>query len=221
LSRTLPYKSRVSRTERRARIESAAEELLAKRGYDGVSLEEIAVAAGITKAVVYDHFASKRALQSELLERQGSELLSHVGERVGAAGLDPLDQLAAGIDAFFEFVESHPFAWRMVFRDPPADRELVALHARLQRQATGAIAALLAAGAPDLAIEPLELELAAEGVKWMTNGLAGWWYEHREVPREQVVDAALQVAWLGFGRLRTGERLGDAPTPQKGAKDRS
>jgi hypothetical protein len=38
-----------------------------------------------------------------------------------------------------------------------------------------------------------------------------WWYEHREVPREQVVAAAMNALWVGFGRLADGERW--APPP--------
>jgi len=27
--------------------------------------------------------------------------------------------------------------------------------------------------------------MLAEGIKAVNNGLAGWWHQHREVPREQ------------------------------------
>jgi hypothetical protein len=37
-------------------------------------------------------------------------------------------------------------------------------------------------------------------------GLALWWYDHREVPREQVVAAAMNALWVGFERLGHGER---------------
>ena len=34
-----------------------------------------------------------------------------------------------------------------------------------------------------------------------TDGLAGWWYENRDVPREQVVAIAMGLLWEGFGGL--------------------
>src|SRR5258705_119031 len=34
-----------------------------------------------------------------------------------------------------------------------------------------------------------------------TSGLVGWWFEHREVPREQVTTLAIGILWEGFERL--------------------
>ena len=86
--------------------------------------------------------------------------------------------LAGGVDAFFEFVETHPYAWRMIFRDPPADPELVAVHRRIQDRASREIAAMLASfDPPGSARSPTRLALVAEGLKAAINGLAAWWYD--------------------------------------------
>jgi len=49
------------------RIESAARRLFANRGYAGTSMAEIATAAGVSKATVFHHFRSKRALYQALV----------------------------------------------------------------------------------------------------------------------------------------------------------
>ena len=49
------------------RIESAARRLFASRGYAGTSMAEIAAAAGVSKATVFHHYRSKRALYEALL----------------------------------------------------------------------------------------------------------------------------------------------------------
>lgn len=49
------------------RIESAARRLFANRGYADTSMAEIAAAAGVSKATVFHHFRSKRALYEALL----------------------------------------------------------------------------------------------------------------------------------------------------------
>jgi TetR/AcrR family transcriptional regulator len=49
------------------RIESAARRLFASRGYSGTSMAEIATAAGVSKATVFHHYRSKRALYEALL----------------------------------------------------------------------------------------------------------------------------------------------------------
>ena len=64
---------RPSRTGTRAtapgarRIETAARRLFANRGYAGTSMAEIAAAAGVSKATVFHHYRSKRALYEALV----------------------------------------------------------------------------------------------------------------------------------------------------------
>jgi len=49
------------------RIETAARRLFANRGFAGTSMSEIAAAAGVSKATVFHHFRSKRALYDSLV----------------------------------------------------------------------------------------------------------------------------------------------------------
>jgi len=49
------------------RIEAAARRLFASRGYAGTSMAEIAAAAGVSKATVFHHYRSKRALYEALV----------------------------------------------------------------------------------------------------------------------------------------------------------
>lgn len=205
-----PPRRRLSAAERRARILTAAMELFAERGYEGTTIGEIAVRAGITAAVIYDHFPSKAALQIELLEGQTAELLRFAAAAVHEAACDPAQRMRAGVEAFFCFVEEHRFAWRMMFRDPPSDPEVAAAHLKLERQATAGIAALLLAGdAEALAGEPDRERAAtvyAEMLKMAQNGLAAWWYEHPEVPREEIVARVMQFCWHGLGELAAGAK---------------
>ncbi len=201
---------RLSKEERRALILEAAARVFADRGYEAASLDEIADAAGISKPVIYDHFASKKELHMLLLDAQTADLLSFMTERVSRAATSE-GQLEAGFDAFFEFVESHPFAWRMLFRDPTAaDSEIAALQRRIQVRATAAIAGLTAAQpvveAPGDPERELLTEVVGQLLKTASNGLAAWWYEHREIPRQQLVEWMMSFAWVGLERLQRGER---------------
>jgi hypothetical protein len=40
------------------------------------------------------------------------------------------------------------------------------------------------------------------------TGLAFWWYEHREVPRDVIVERMLDLFWIGLERVAAGERAG-------------
>jgi len=201
---------RLPAEERRDLILRAAMEVFAERGYQEASMAEIARAAGITPAVIYDHFASKAELQITLLERQTEDLLKFVGAAVAADFESTEERIRVGVDAFFEFVEENPYAWRMLFRDPPTDPAILSTYRRIHRQATAGIAIFLRAGAPDSLLEDPEaerdLEMFAEMLKMAQNGLAVWWYEHREVPRSELVERVLEFCWLGLEQISEGRR---------------
>lgn len=204
-TKTEPRRRRLSPERRRELILSSAMEVFAERGYEAASMAEIARAAGVTAAVIYDHFPSKAKLQIVLLESQTARLLAHVGAALGEASDDPEELMRVGVDAFFGFVEQHRFTWRMLFRDPPSDPEVAAVYLELEGQATAGIAAFLRMGAGDALSgyrDPARaVEMFAEALKAAQNGLAAWWYEHPEVPREEVVERLLEFCWGGLGRL--------------------
>jgi len=211
--RSLPFKPRVSGDERRSVIEGAGARLFAERGYDATSLVAIAEVSHVSRAVVYDHFSSKRELYVHLVAVQGAELLRRVQEVASEPACDPGAGMSASIDAFFGWVEEHPQGWRLLFCDTPSDPELSAAHGRAHDQATLGIAALLAQAGVDQGrpLSPRRAQMLAVALKQATNGLAAWWYEHREVPRHEVVAAAMDVCWQGLRALSDGDRWIDRP----------
>jgi AcrR family transcriptional regulator len=196
-------------------IEEAAARLFAERGYDATSFEAVAEAAGVTRAVVYDHFASKADLQAGLLKAETERLLGYVGEAVAQAPASARERLRVGVEAFFGFVEEHPFAWRMIFRDPPADARIAAAHREIQSQATKAITAMLAEGAraegAAVSGQEARLEAFAEMLKVAQNCLAARWWDDRSLRREQLVEWVLEFTWDGLAKaLATAPKKGEA-----------
>jgi AcrR family transcriptional regulator len=200
---------RLTAGQRRERILRGAAKVLADRGYHDASMTAIARAGGITPAVVYDHFDSKAKLQVELLERETAAMLSAIAGALESAPREPEAQLREGVDAFFGFVEEHRFAWRMIFRDPPAEGEVQRAYRRLGAGVTSGIESFLRADAPaGLFDGPGSEHRAAMFAQLLTSsmtGLAFWWYEHRDVPREVVVDRVLELCWTGLEHLLDAE----------------
>ena len=194
--------------DRRAAILDAALDVFSGSDFHQASLDAVAERAGVSKALIYEHFASKRELQRALLETYVGELLRRVIEATGRA--EPGEErLRVGADAFLRFVEQRRDAWRMLVRNPE-EPGVAALVGRLQGEAADAIAALMTADAPDRDEDPRETELAIEMLAQQLVGalraLANWWDDHREVPRERVLEMLMEFAWLGFERISEGER---------------
>lgn len=200
----------MSAADRREAILRYAMESFATRGYHGTSIDDIASAAGISKALIYEHFPSKQALHSEVITAQADALFARMAQAADS-GLPPEQRLRGGIDAFLGFVEENREAWRALFRDA-ADPHLGEVVERLQRRATDAIAEMMV---PDAAA-PLheEVEIVAQMLSGAVQALANWWYEHQDRTRAELVDRAMAFAWLGLEHLSgVSERppLAEAP----------
>jgi AcrR family transcriptional regulator len=176
----------------REKILDAGLELFGERGYHAASIAEIGERAGIAKSVLYHYFGSKAALYEAILEAQTDELT----ERVAAAVPPGPARLRAGVDAYLSFLAERPAAWRLLLRDPPAEPALIEVHERLARRRAEGLAAVLATPAKR-ARSGVQVELVATAIR----AFAAWWYEHREVPRDQVAQAIVDVARAGARRV--------------------
>jgi AcrR family transcriptional regulator len=210
-TRTQPHtpRKRLTAEQRREAILDAALEVFARRGFHGASIDEIATAAGVSKALIYEHFPSKRDLHVSLLERHTQEIFERLAE--SAATSDPGEvRLRAGVDAFLEFVEGRRDAFRMLFRDA-VEPEVAEILASVQRQAAIAVAGMIATE-PRATPEGPErdqqaIEMVGQQLTGAVQALAIWWGDHPEIPREVLVDSVMNFAWIGFERLRAGDRF--------------
>lgn len=95
---------RLAPDERRRLLIEAGALLFADRPYDAVLMDDVATAAGVSRALLYRHFPTKRDLFIAVYEQAAEQLLV-------ATPLDaetPLaEQLCAGLDAHFDYFESN------------------------------------------------------------------------------------------------------------------
>jgi AcrR family transcriptional regulator len=206
---------RMPAAERREVILAAAEETFARCGYHGASLDDVAHAAGVSKALIYEHFDSKRSLHASMLDAHAAEIFRRLraGAERGATGEE---RLRNGIDAFLRWVEDHREAWRALFRDA-ADPEVGELLRRMQARAAGVIAGLIAAapeavGDPDPAHRELRIEIHAQLLSGAVQSLATWWDVHQAIPREELVERAMELCRPGLGRLAERAPAVSAPS---------
>src|SRR5262249_11119744 len=102
--------------DRREAILDAARAAFADTGYHETSLDAVAEQAGVSKALLYEHFGSKRELFVAMLELHVHELIERITSAAAAAEPGE-DRLRSGLEAFFGFVEERRGAWRIMFRN--------------------------------------------------------------------------------------------------------
>jgi AcrR family transcriptional regulator len=193
---TATKRKRLPLAERRSLIVEAAGQLFGERGYEATRLDDVAAAAGVTKPILYRHFDSKQALYVALLERHRDDLATFTG-LIPEAGT-PAQRLRAVLETWFAYVETHSYAWKMLFRDSGGGSAVqafrVEVHARARAVLAGIIRELSEAPIPRRELEPLA-ELMSMGMA----SLVLWWLDNPGVSRAGIIDAMTRV-WVGLLR---------------------
>jgi AcrR family transcriptional regulator len=194
---------RLTLDERRIKILAAATRIFARKGYDGASMSGIATAAGVTKPVIYDHFASKDALFETLLRSIRDDLLAK-GNAIGRSAASEELKFRAAIDAFFAFVENQPEAAMILLIVPQGNPVTLRLSQAVQQGATAAISGLLQSYLP--VGGTWQYEAAGEFLKEGLHALAQWWLSNPSPNRGEIVDLVMKVCWTGLGRKKSASR---------------
>jgi len=112
-----------AKADLRKRIMDAARALFVKRGYEAVTMREIARRIGYTTTALYYQFPDKESLLRELCERD-FHALSEQFNRLGRIA-DPIERIRKAGQAYVNFGLEHPEHYRLMFmgqhpEPPPA-----------------------------------------------------------------------------------------------------
>jgi AcrR family transcriptional regulator len=127
----------LSRAQRQATIFQGAARAFATKGFAGTGMEEVAAASGISKEIVYRHFASKEELYRAVLDATVQTL------QAAFARASQEFQSGAGIRALLAVGRAHPDALRLLlvhsarepeFADYARDVRARVIHWVLQRR---------------------------------------------------------------------------------------
>ena len=187
-------KRRLPPADRRALIVEAAGRQFGENGYDAARLDDIAAAAGVTKPILYRHFADKEALYLALLARHRDDLPSFTAAMPREGTVE--ERLRPVLDGWVAYVEEHTYAWRMLFLDAGGGAEVQAFRLKVRAAARNVLVQTITAMSPQ-PIAERELEPLAEFMRMGMASVVLWWLERPDVPREAVVDAITRV-WTGL-----------------------
>ncbi len=198
---------RLSAEQRRASILNAANEVFGDRGYEHVRIDDIATAAGISKALIYEHFRSKSELYIELMNHAAAELGTSLVTAAGSPDVSGSGRLEGAAFAMFDFVDKRSDSFHMFVRDV-TDPEIGAQQDALRNGFVSAMADIME-------LEPLEkregfdrvqTEQLAEMVVAGAYALAEWALRNPATDRRELAAMMCNFMWLGLGRLQDGER---------------
>lgn len=160
------------------------------------------MSVGVTRPLIYRYFRDKDELYREIMRRARAELDAAL---IGAVDPEdsPVDQLRAGLAAYFTFVRNKGQEWELLFGGGTAIAGAVAVDAAQMRFETAEMIATLVQAAADH-LDPTAVRAYAHAISGAAEQLAKWWRHHPEVTLEQIVAYHLELVWQGLEQVVGG-----------------
>ncbi len=186
-------------TDTRSRIRAAALTLIASRGYEAVSMRDIAERVGVRPSAIYNHFEGKQAILTDLMTGHMERTLEALHREVPARG-DPVDRLAAFVRFHVGYHLDEPQAVFVAYMElrslSPEGRAAVGeMRDRYER----ALRKILAEGSATGAFRVADPRLEARALIAMMTGVTVWFSDDGPLGRAEVVERYVDIALRSVG----------------------
>ena len=196
-------KVRMTGQQRREQLLNVGRKLFAEKGFEAVTVEEIAAKAGVSKPVVYEHFGGKEGLYAVVVDRETNYLLDSISEALigsrndGASARGLVEQ--AGL-ALFNYIDSNPQGFGILVRDSPVTTQTGSFASLMVDIATQ-VEDVLAAEFKSHGINDKYAPMYSQMLVGMVAFTGQWWLDVRKPKKEEVVAHLVNLAWNGLRDL--------------------
>ena len=191
-------KVRMTGQERREQLLDVGRSLFADKGFEAVSVEEIAAKAGVSKPVVYEHFGGKEGLYAVVVDREMNDLLHSISDALTAGSARALLE-QAGM-ALFDYIDANPQGFRILVRDSPVSQSSGSF-ASLIVDIAAQVEHLLAREFDSHDISTKYAGVYSQALVGMVALTGQWWLDVRKPGKEDVVAHLVNLAWNGLEHL--------------------
>jgi AcrR family transcriptional regulator len=199
------------RGDGRTLIASTALKAFSELGYHGVSIRDIAQAAGVSMSALYHYYPSKQDLLYALLQNGIDDYYVICRRALEAAGEDPLARFDALVAATIEYRAHHRIESNLMLSElRNLDVELQEQLRVPQEDATVNLTKIIAAGISGGVFTTPYPDDARRAVLAMCNAIARWYDPNGPVPLGELI-----VRYQHLARVLVGYR------PPAGAPDDS
>jgi AcrR family transcriptional regulator len=199
---TEPAYTRLDVDERRRRLLELGADLFARHSFGELSMARIASEAGISKALLYHYFPSKRDFFLATLQQASAELARRTEPD---PDLPPVEALSRSLDAFLGWIDQNELAYRKLMESARSVPEVGEWIARVRDDTSARILDGLGVGIDP----PPRLRSAARAWLWFMDGAILDWLDHRDLDRAELRDLLLgslagSLTAAGGAELLTG-----------------
>jgi AcrR family transcriptional regulator len=200
--------------EGRLEILEAAARFIARHGYHGMSMRELADAMGKSIAGFYNYYRSKEDVLFEL-QLRAFETLAQSAEDAIAATKDPFGRFYGFILQHLQYVVSHPDVMHVLVQEasalPPQRRQVIRAakerYFEIAQDLVGQVIKSNASGARRRkpAVDARELERMTYALFGMINWTYGWYQPERHGSPEKLARTIYRLALRGLRADRTAD----------------
>lgn len=190
---------RMSGSQRREQLVAVGRKLFAAKGFEAVSVEEIAAKAEVSKPVVYEHFGGKEGLYAVIVDREVTLLIGTIMESLETPG-DPRRMLESAALAMLNYIETSTDGFRILVRDSPPGTVPGSFASTIQDIADkveGTFAKEFSARGYSKKLAPMYAQMLVG----MVSLTGQWWVDVRKPRKEEVAAHLVNLAWNGLSSL--------------------
>ncbi len=179
-----PAYTRMQVDVRRRQLLELGADLFARHSFAELSMARIAREAGISKALLYHYFPTKRDFFLATLLEAAEEVRRRTEPH---PDLSPGEALAGSLDAFLGWIEENETAYRKLLESAGSVPEVGALIDEVRDRTSARILDGLGAGHHP----PPRVRAAVRAWLWFMDGAILDWFEHRDLSRAELRDFLL------------------------------
>jgi AcrR family transcriptional regulator len=179
-----PAYTRMQVDVRRRQLLELGADLFARHSFAELSMARIAREAGISKALLYHYFPTKRDFFLATLVEAAEEVRRRTEPH---PDLSPGEALAGSLDVFLGWIEENETAYRKLLESAGSVPEVGALIDEVRDRTSARILDGLGAGDHP----PPRVRAAVRAWLWFMDGAILDWFEHRDLSRAELRDFLL------------------------------
>jgi AcrR family transcriptional regulator len=175
---------------RRTQIVEAAAKVLDHRDPNEVTFEEIAEAAGVSRALVYNYFGDRGGLLAAVYVHTFDQLNDIMNESV-AVDAAPVDRLREIVRRYLQFANDNAAAWRLLHVTSTMDHPAVRGARRRHMEQLGAV---WGADGP-------EARIVVYAIVGMLESATLEWLLEQDAECDALADILFDLMWTGLSSL--------------------
>ena len=188
----------MSGQERREQLLDVGRSLFASKGYEAVTVEEIAAKASVSKPVVYEHFGGKEGLYAVVVDREINILLGMVTS--GLVEGSPRELLEQAGGALFDYIDRNPDGFRILVRDSPVPQQTGSF-ANLLIDIAAQVEHVLAREFHRVGIDRRLAPMYSQMLVGLFAITGQWWMDVRKPRKDEVVAHMVNLVWNGLANI--------------------